>query len=151
MDVTTESLVVASPAAPRLRVVLCEADPPLRRLISEWLIGAGLEPVPCSGSAQGAAALVVADVQRPRVDGAARIAALRASFPGAQVLAISGYFITSGATAAARRSESSWFMSLAPLVEVCPTTSTVIAGCATARRCRSRRAKRNAAGPPFAP
>jgi DNA-binding response OmpR family regulator len=103
MYVTTESATVASPARPRLCVALCEPDAPLKRLFCEWLTGAGLEPVPCSGSAHGAPALVVADVPTPRVDAAARIAALRARFPGARVLAISGYFITSGATAAAAR------------------------------------------------
>ena len=102
MCVTTESATVAPPAAPRLRVVLCEPDAPPKWLLAEWLTGAGLEPVPCGARAHGTVALVVADVQTPRADGAARMAALRERFPGARVLAISGYFITSGAPAVAR-------------------------------------------------
>jgi DNA-binding response OmpR family regulator len=89
----------APPASPR-RVALFEPDAPLSRLLCEWLCSADFEAVPCAAGTRGDMALVVADVRTPRVDGAARVAALRDAFPGARVLAISGYFIASGATAA---------------------------------------------------
>jgi DNA-binding response OmpR family regulator len=106
MSTSTDPVGVPAQAAPGRRVVLCEPDAPLTQLLSEWLCGAGFEPVPCAASAHGDVALVVADVQTPRLDGSARVAALRARFPGASVLAISGYFITSGASAAAREIEA---------------------------------------------
>jgi DNA-binding response OmpR family regulator len=102
MSISTEPVGVPTQAGPGRRVALCEPDAPLTRLLSEWLCGAGFEPVPCAASAHGDVALVVADVRTPRLGGSACIAALRARFPGARVLAISGYFITSGASAAAR-------------------------------------------------
>jgi DNA-binding response OmpR family regulator len=102
MSLSTETVGVPAQTMPRRCVALCEPDAPLSRLLSEWLSGAGFEPVPGTACPRRDVALVVADVQTPRVDGAARVAALRERFPGAPVLAISGYFITSGATAAAR-------------------------------------------------
>jgi DNA-binding response OmpR family regulator len=102
MSSFSEPVGVPAQTLSRRRVALCEPDASLSRLLAEWLGGAGFEPVTGSRCEDGDVALVVADVQTPRVDGAARIAALRARFPGARVLAISGYFITSGATAAAR-------------------------------------------------
>src|SRR5437764_13995034 len=84
------------------RVALCEPDASLARLLAEWLRGAGFEPVEDAAGAQGDVALVVADVQTPRVDGATRIAALRRRFSGARVLGISGYFTASCSAAAAR-------------------------------------------------
>ncbi len=62
---------------PHRRVALCEPDAALSWLLSEWLCGAGFEPVPCAACSCGDVALVVADVQTPRVDGAKRVAALR--------------------------------------------------------------------------
>ncbi|HEY2559247.1 MAG TPA: response regulator [Caldimonas sp.] len=102
MSLSSEPGGIPAQSVPRRRVALCEPDAPLSRLLSEWLSSAGFEPVPCAACSRGDMALVVADVQTPRVDGAARVAALRERFPGARVLAISGYFIASGATAAAR-------------------------------------------------
>ena len=85
-------------------VALCEPDASLRMLLSEWLQRAKLEPLPCDAAETGArVVLVIADVQAPRRDGAARIARLRQRFPGAKVLAISAQFMPAmcGATAAA--------------------------------------------------
>ena len=97
MSASLENATLASPT-PAHRVALCEPDAPLARLMSEWLRRAGLEPVPCSSRLTGADVIVVvANVATPRLDGAAYIAALRTRFAGARVLAISGYFITSGA------------------------------------------------------
>jgi DNA-binding response OmpR family regulator len=102
MSLSTEPVGAPAQTVLQRPVALCEPDAPLSRLLSEWLCSAGFEPVPCTACSRGDVALVVADVQTPRVDGATRVAALRRSFPGARVLAISGYFIASGATAAAR-------------------------------------------------
>lgn len=102
MSSFTEPVTVPAQATPRRQVALCEPDASLSWLLSEWLSGAGFEPVAGTLGRDSDVALVVADVQTPRVDGAARIASLRARFPRARVLGISGYFITSGATAVAR-------------------------------------------------
>jgi DNA-binding response OmpR family regulator len=81
------------PGRPRQRVALCEPDALLRELLAEWLHRGGFEPVHCPGSAPADnVILVVADLPAPREDGVACIAALRQSFPGARVLAISGKF-----------------------------------------------------------
>lgn len=101
MSLFTEPAGVAAQTVARRPVALCEPDALLLRLLCEWLCSAGFEPVPCTACSRGDVALVVADVRTPRVDGASRVAALRQSFPGARVLAISGYFIASGATAVA--------------------------------------------------
>ena len=100
MPFSSETAGAPAPTASPRRVALCEPDAPLSRLLCEWLGSAGFEAVPCASCSRGDMALVVADVRTPRVDGAARVAALRDAFPGARVLAISGYFIASGATAA---------------------------------------------------
>ena len=102
MSLPTEPVGVPAQTVPQRPVALCEPDALMSRLLSEWLCSAGFEPILCAACSRGDVALVVADVQTPRVAGAARVAALRECFPGARVLAISGYFITSGATAAAR-------------------------------------------------
>lgn len=95
-----ESVPTALPETPLRRVALREPDPVLRMLLSEWLRGAGFEPLPCDAGAD--VAIVIADVSTPRVGGVAYIAALRERFRGAKVLAISGYFMTAGSSAAAR-------------------------------------------------
>jgi DNA-binding response OmpR family regulator len=85
---------------------LCEPDPLLRDLLSEWLRQAGFNPVRCvpSGDCKEVV-LVVADVAAPRQGGAACIAILRHSFPRARVLAISAQFTPrlNGITSAAAR------------------------------------------------
>jgi CheY-like chemotaxis protein len=102
MSLSTEPVGAPAQTVAQRPVALSEPDVLLSRLLCEWLCSAGFEPVLCAACSRGDVALVVADVQTPRVDGATRVAALRQRFPGARVLAISGYFITSGATAAAR-------------------------------------------------
>ena len=94
--------VAAQPTSPRRHVALCEPDPSLSVLFSEWLSQAGFDPVAGASGHAGDVVLVVADLRTPRRDGAERVAALRVRAPGARVLAISGHFIASGAADAAR-------------------------------------------------
>jgi len=85
-------------------VALFEPDALLRALLGEWLWRADLEPLrPVAGEALTPVVLVVADVPAPRRNGVRHIATLRARFPDAKVLAISGQFMpgTPGAPTAA--------------------------------------------------
>jgi two-component system response regulator HydG len=89
------------------RVLVLEGDRHMADLLEDWLGSAGYCPIPAGGGASvpavhsGSNDVVLADIASPRDAAAAVVARLRSTFPGTPVVLMSGYFLTSGGTAAA--------------------------------------------------
>ncbi len=74
------------------RVIVMDEDEPLRALLAEWLMSAGYSVREASlrDLATGEAVeLLVIDLPRPRLNGAAVVACLRAAHPAAALLGLS--------------------------------------------------------------
>jgi CheY-like chemotaxis protein len=80
-------------------ILVVEDDAILRDLVGEWLLAAGYRVTLAQDGAEGIAAarahrpaLVVTDINMPRVGGAAVIAQVTRIYPGLPVIAISAHF-----------------------------------------------------------
>jgi len=93
---------------PMNHIVLHEENDLMRALLKEWLSEAGYRvsaPAPRETPPDGAADLVIVSVSRPRQAGAEVVREIRATHPGAPVIALSSQFRSglsdNGATARA--------------------------------------------------
>jgi DNA-binding response OmpR family regulator len=87
-------------------IVIHEADDLMRGLLQEWLTAAGYRVsavTPCELPPQGAADLVIVDIEMPKHAGSRVAEKIRAAHPGTPIIAISAQFradlSTSGTTA----------------------------------------------------
>lgn len=110
----THNGAARGPGAPEIycggrtpRVLVLEGDRHMADLLQEWLVSAGYRPVLASDDSSVSAVqignidVVLADIPSPRHAAAAVVDRLRSAFPGTLVVVMSGYFLTSGGTAAA--------------------------------------------------
>jgi DNA-binding response OmpR family regulator len=77
------------------RIVVVEKDRLMQRLLVEWLEAEGYSVrafASCTDITGGAPDLVIADVYMPRRGGCDKLAAVRAAWPAAPLIAISGQF-----------------------------------------------------------
>ena len=87
-------------------IMIYEADDLMRSLLQEWLTGAAYRVsagAPCAPPSQGAADLVIVNIEMPKQSGSRVADKIRAAHPGTPIIAISAQFradlCTAGTTA----------------------------------------------------
>ena len=87
-------------------IVIYEADDLMRGLLQEWLTGAGYRVsavTPCGPPSQGAADLVIVNIEMPKQAGSRVADKIRAAHPGTPIIAVSAQFradLSTGGTTA---------------------------------------------------